>query len=80
MVVQAADGSLGNELLHVAGILKGVGESLDRSLALIHRADFEELFVFPGKVHEIVLNSRGTDRSRSGPPRRSFPPPAGTRS
>jgi ABC-type lipoprotein release transport system permease subunit len=59
VVVQAADGSLGNELLTVAGILKGVGEGLDRSLALLHRADFEELFVFSGKVHEIVLNSRG---------------------
>jgi ABC-type lipoprotein release transport system permease subunit len=60
VVVQAADGSLGNELLTVAGILKGVGEGLDRSLALLHRSDFEELFVFPGKVHEIVVNSRGT--------------------
>jgi len=59
VVVQAADGSLGNELYTVAGILKGVGEGLDRSLALIHRSDFEELFVFPGKVHQIALNSRG---------------------
>jgi len=60
VVVQAADGSMGNDLYTVAGILKGVGESLDRSLALIHRRDFEELFVFPGAVHEIVVNSRGT--------------------
>ncbi len=59
VVVQAADGSLGNELYSVAGILKGVGEGLDRSLALIHRSDFEELFVFPGKIHQIALNSRG---------------------
>jgi ABC-type lipoprotein release transport system permease subunit len=59
VVVQAADGSLGNDIYTVAGILKGVGESLDRSLALIHRQDYEELFVFPGKVHEIVLNTRG---------------------
>lgn len=59
VVVQAADGSLGNELFTVAGILKGVGEGLDRSLAIIHRSDFEELFVFPGKVHQISLNSRG---------------------
>jgi len=60
VVVQAADGSMGNDLYTVAGILKGVGEGLDRSLALIHRRDFEELFVFPGGVHEIVVNSRGT--------------------
>jgi ABC-type lipoprotein release transport system permease subunit len=59
VVVQAADGSLGNELFTVAGILKGVGESFDRSLALIHQSDFEELFVLYGRSHEIVLNSRG---------------------
>lgn len=59
VVVQAADGSLGNELLTVAGVFKGVGETLDRSLALMHRDDFAALFVLPGAVHEIVLNSRG---------------------
>lgn len=59
VVVQAADGSLGNDLLHVCGILKGVGENLDRSLALIHEQDFAALFVFPGRYHEIALNSHG---------------------
>jgi ABC-type lipoprotein release transport system permease subunit len=60
VVVQAADGSMGNDLYTVSGILKGVGEGLDRSLALMHHRDFEELFVFPGGVHEVVVNSRGT--------------------
>lgn len=59
-VVQAADGSLGNELLHVEGILKGVGEAFDRSMVLMHAEDFATLFVFPGRFHEIALNSRGT--------------------
>jgi len=59
VVVQAADGSLGNDLYTVAGIFKGVGETHDRSLAVVHRLDFDELFVSPGKVHEIVLNTRG---------------------
>jgi ABC-type lipoprotein release transport system permease subunit len=59
VVVQAADGSMGNELYYVAGILKGVGESLDRSIALVHQGDYEELFVHDGARHEIVLNSRG---------------------
>lgn len=59
VVVQAADGSMGNEIYTVAGIFKGIGETLDRSLALVHRRDFEELFVLPGKVHQVVLNSRG---------------------
>ena len=58
-VVQASDGSLGNELLYVQGILKSVGENLDRSVALIYQEDFASLFVFPGQFHEIALNSRG---------------------
>jgi len=60
VVVQAADGSLGNELFLVSGIMKGIGETLDRSLALIHRDDFADLFVFPDRFHEIALNSKNT--------------------
>jgi ABC-type lipoprotein release transport system permease subunit len=59
VVVQAADGSLGNEVYRIAGILKAVGETLDRSAALLHRADFAELFVTGGWVHEVALNGRG---------------------
>jgi ABC-type lipoprotein release transport system permease subunit len=59
VVVQAADGSLGNELYTVAGVLEAVGEEIDRSAVLVHRADFEELFVAGGRVHEVALNSRG---------------------
>lgn len=57
-VVQAADGSLGNELIHVTGILKTVGEGIDRSAAILHKADFEQLFVSGGRVHEIAVNTR----------------------
>ncbi len=59
VVVQAADGSLGNELLTVRGILAGVDEATDRTAALVHRADFDALFVTGGRVHEVALTSRG---------------------
>jgi ABC-type lipoprotein release transport system permease subunit len=59
VVVQAADGSLGNELFTVVGILEAVGETTDRSAAIVHRADWEALFVAPGQVHEVALNGRG---------------------
>ena len=59
VVVQAADGSLGNELYTVTGILKAAGDSLDRTAALLHRDDFETLFVSDGRVHEIAVNTRG---------------------
>jgi ABC-type lipoprotein release transport system permease subunit len=58
-VVQAADGSLGNDLFTVCGILKVAGEKVDRGAAIIHRADFEELFVSGGRIHEIALNAWG---------------------
>ncbi|HOX46592.1 MAG TPA: FtsX-like permease family protein [Myxococcota bacterium] len=58
-VVQAGDGSLGNELFTVTGVLAGVGEEIDRAGALVHRQDFDELFVAQGRVHELALSSRG---------------------
>jgi ABC-type lipoprotein release transport system permease subunit len=58
-VVQAADGSLGNELYTVTGTLKSAGEGIDRSAAILHVDDFRELFVMDDGVHEIALNSKG---------------------
>ena len=60
VVVQAADGSLGNDMYTVIGILKSAGEGIDRSLAMVSQSDFEALFMLPGQRHEIVLNSRGS--------------------
>jgi ABC-type lipoprotein release transport system permease subunit len=60
VVVQAADGSLGNDLYTVTGILKAAGDSIDRNAALIHAADFVELFVSGDRIHEVAFNSRGT--------------------
>lgn len=54
-VVQAADGSLGNDLYTVAGILKSVGSKIDRGGILMHSADFDHLFVAGGRVHQIAL-------------------------
>ncbi|MGC9323299.1 MAG: ABC transporter permease [Desulfomonilia bacterium] len=58
-VVQAADGSLGNDLFTVAGVFKSIGEGLDRSLAVIKSQDFADLFVLSDQYHEISLNSHG---------------------
>lgn len=58
-LVQAADGSLGDELFHVVGILQTVGDDIDRGAVFMHRADFDRLFVAGGRVHEIALDSRG---------------------
>jgi len=59
VVVQAADGSLGNELYTIFGILKTVGDNIDRGAAILHQDDFRELFVSKGRIHEVALNTRG---------------------
>jgi len=59
VVVQAADGSMGNELFTVGGVLATAGDEIDRGAAIIHREDFEMLFVSDGRIHEVALNSRG---------------------
>jgi len=58
-VVQAADGSIGNDLFMVKGILKTVSSDVDRSAAILSQRDFAELFVSGGRIHEIALQSRG---------------------
>ena len=59
VLVQAADGSLGNDLFTVSGILKAAGEGVDRSAAIMHIDDFRDLFVMRSGVHEIVVNTGG---------------------
>lgn len=56
-LVQAADGSLGNEIYTVVGILPRFSDGIDRSGVFIRRPDWEDLFVAPGMVHEIAVNA-----------------------
>ena len=59
VLVQAADGSLGNDLFTVTGILRSVGEGVDRNAAIMHLEDFRQLFVMPEGLHEIAVNTKG---------------------
>lgn len=60
VVVQGADGSMGNDLYTITGIIKTVSDKIDRSAALMNASDFRELYVFSGQPHEIAFNSHGT--------------------
>ena len=55
VLTQAADGSLGNEIYTVSGVLKSIGEMLDRGGVLIHIEDLSELIALNGKIHEIAI-------------------------
>jgi ABC-type lipoprotein release transport system permease subunit len=56
VVCQAADGSMGNALFTVVGIVRTGLRNLDRSLALAHYADLQDLLVLdPERIHELAL-------------------------
>ena len=56
IVTQAADGSLGNDLFLVSGILHTGLSYLDRSLAVLYLEDLQELLVLGAdEVHEIAV-------------------------
>jgi len=57
-VTQAADGSLGNELFRVVGIVKTGSVVVDRAGAFVHLDDARELLALPGQAHELALVAR----------------------
>lgn len=59
LLVQAADGSMGNDLFTVEGILRAVGDGVDRNAAIMHLDDFRALFGMPNGIHEIAVNAAG---------------------
>ncbi len=56
IVAQSADGTLGNDLYQVTGILRTGSAHLERSLVLAHWKDLQELLVLDvSQVHELAL-------------------------
>ncbi len=53
-VSQAADGSLGNELYTVTGIIHTDLPQMDRTVAYIHLQTLSELLALEGRAHEII--------------------------
>jgi len=57
VVTQAADGTMGNELYTVSGIVRTGMIAVDRSLALLHIDDLQALLALPaGRIHEVALH------------------------
>jgi putative ABC transport system permease protein len=57
LITQAADGSLGNDLYLVVGVLKTLDETTDRSTVIMSLDDFAKLLVLPGRIHEIAIRT-----------------------
>ncbi|MBW2608988.1 MAG: ABC transporter permease [Deltaproteobacteria bacterium] len=62
IIGQASDGSMANDLYRVRGILKSVGEDVDRSGFFMPESTFRDLMVLPEGAHEIAVMR--PDRSR----------------
>ncbi|MEE2821896.1 MAG: FtsX-like permease family protein [Acidobacteriota bacterium] len=57
IVTQSADGSLGNDLFYVSGILHTGLAHIDRTLAVFTLSDLQKLLAFePGTIHEIAIS------------------------
>lgn len=61
---EAADGSLGNDLLEVVGIVRTGNSEVDRSSVYIHLADGQWLGALDGEVHELALRTQNLARAR----------------
>jgi ABC-type lipoprotein release transport system permease subunit len=57
LITQAADGSLGNDLYRVVGVLKTLDDATDRTTVIMPLADFAELLVLPGRIHEVAIRT-----------------------
>lgn len=62
LVAQAADGSMANDLFTVKGVLKSVGQGIDRGGLIMGDMDFREFFALSDGVHEIVLKQANNDK------------------
>jgi ABC-type lipoprotein release transport system permease subunit len=64
--LEAADGSLGNDLLRVTGIVRTGNTELDRLAAYLHLADARDLTALGNdQVHELMLRTADLDAARA---------------
>jgi ABC-type lipoprotein release transport system permease subunit len=66
IVTQAADGSIGNDLYRVAGILSGISEEIDRSTILISLGDFKDIFSMGAVATEIAIRRSDEQEDLTG--------------
>ncbi|UCC24110.1 MAG: ABC transporter permease [Gemmatimonadales bacterium] len=55
--LEAADGSLGNDLLQVVGVLETGNSMVDRGTAYMHIEDAQWVAALDGEIHEVALRT-----------------------
>lgn len=62
---EAADGSLGNELLEVVGVVSTGSTAIDRQTAFLHLEDLQRAGAMEGQVHQIALKLSNPNHAES---------------
>ena len=63
--VEAADGSLGNDLYVVVGVIRTANNAVDRMSAYCHIQDAQFLTALDGRVHEIAIATADLSTARA---------------
>lgn len=62
--LEASDGSLGNDLLQVVGVVRTANTQVDRLSVYVHIEDAQFLTALDGRVHEIAVRTDNLSRAR----------------
>ena len=62
--LEAADGSLGNELLRVVGVVRTGNTGVDQRTVYLHLSDARTLGALEGEVHELAIRTGDLTRAR----------------
>ncbi len=63
VITQASDGSLGNELYEVVGVIRTGRSAVDRGGGYLHLSDLQSLLALEGQVHEILVVGQDPDHA-----------------
>ncbi len=55
LLSQGADGSMANELYTIRGVLKSIGDGIDRTAVFMTAEAFRELMVVPDGAHQLIV-------------------------
>jgi ABC-type lipoprotein release transport system permease subunit len=55
LLTNAADGSMANELYRVRGVLRAMGDAIDRGGVFMNRGAWRQLLVVPDGAHQIIV-------------------------
>lgn len=65
VLLETADGSLGNDMLRVVGVVRTANTQVDRLAAYLHLSDLQYIAVLDDGVHELAIRTDDLDAARA---------------